>query len=323
MPDSELIALFFVFLITEFIEWTVLKHDGAGWHIRFFKQGNLLPVAKTWVVALIFFVIIFLVSDLILPNVYSSYIAPAIKGTAGTLFLLLGGVAFSYLWIWHHIVMKRWDNGQYLVAAVAVLSFGAYIFSLHLSAVNVTGNINTYGTGATVTKMIFLNGSGYEFPATLIKNNSYTIRLPNYDTYKILIYWSIPNTHKNGVQNGTLLPLYSTYNTTNFNTSIRTPYAQISLSGHANTGFFGFGTTSLNITFVASNGSTITSPVQNDEYKAVTLQNFGTYTVYIHYQRAMTLWGLLGPPIDKCTYIKSFTLNESVGINTTKQDFSC
>lgn len=265
----------------------------------------------------------FLVSDLILPSVYSTYIAPAINGTAGTFFLLAGGIAFSYLWIWHHILMKKWDKGQYLVAAIVVLCFGYYIFSLHLSYIDVSGNINTFGTGATVTKIAFVNSSGYKFPATLLGNTSYVVRLHNYETYQTLVYWSIPNSNKSGIENKTMLPLYSTYNTTTFNISIRTPYSKIILSGHANTGFFGLGTTSLNITFVAKNGSVITNPVEEDRYTDVVLQNFVTYSVSIHYSRAITLWGLLGSPIDKCTYAKNFTLNESAGINTLNQDFSC
>ncbi len=118
----------FIFLIGEFIEWVILYNDGAGFHFRFGSvpnHPNLNPIVSTLIVAVIFLVII-IVGGVLSP-LFWDYIVSFISSSKDWFLLSILVITFSLLWIWHHIIGKKWNLGQGLLAASSVLLFASYV----------------------------------------------------------------------------------------------------------------------------------------------------------------------------------------------------
>jgi hypothetical protein len=123
----------FAFLIVELTEWAVLVRDEAGWHVRFRRARrypNLRPTISTLKVTGILFVILLVYAPFIVPgillNPYVVYLVSVTKFW-GLLFFL--SCTFSFLWIWRHIVVKKWNWQQYLLAAASVALFVVYVIA--------------------------------------------------------------------------------------------------------------------------------------------------------------------------------------------------
>lgn len=135
MPDILSLFLYFtsqafIFLIAEFIEWSIFVHDDAGWHFRFGSpegHPNLRPLISTLKAALILFAIILVISPFLLPEVWNRYIINLVGSSKYWFLLFFLSITFSLLWIWHHVVGKDWNWQQSTLAVVSALLFAAYI----------------------------------------------------------------------------------------------------------------------------------------------------------------------------------------------------
>jgi hypothetical protein len=117
-------------LIGEFIEWSLLIHDKAGWHRRFKSpegHDNLRPLISTLQAAGIIFLIALVLTPFIIPAFWSIYVVGLIGSSKYWILLFFLSITFSFLWIWHHIVGKKWNLGQGLLAASSVLLFVSYL----------------------------------------------------------------------------------------------------------------------------------------------------------------------------------------------------
>jgi len=120
-----------MFVIAEIIEWTVLVHDDAGWHFRFGSAEdypNLRPLISTAKAAMVIFVIALIVSPFILPGLWNKYVLALIDSSKYWILLFPMSVAFSFLWIWHHIAGKDWNWQQGLLGALSALFFAGYLY---------------------------------------------------------------------------------------------------------------------------------------------------------------------------------------------------
>jgi len=120
----------FVFVIAELIEWLILIHDEAGWHFRFRSpEGypNLRPLISTFKAAVILFLIVLVVSPFVLTEIWNQYVLSMIASSNYWILLFGLSVSFTFLWFWHHIAGKDWNNEQYLLAGVSILFFLGYL----------------------------------------------------------------------------------------------------------------------------------------------------------------------------------------------------
>ncbi len=121
----------FVFLVGEIIEWSILRHDNAGWHLRFGKvkhHPHLRPLISTFKVALILFGIILILSPFVIPQIWSGYLNVVIGSSKYWIMLFVLSISFSFLWIWHHVVGKGWNWEQYVLAAISIILFLGYLY---------------------------------------------------------------------------------------------------------------------------------------------------------------------------------------------------
>jgi hypothetical protein len=121
----------FVFLVGEIIEWSILVHDGAGWHLRFGNvegHPNLRPLISTLKVAMILFAIILVLSPFVIPQFWSAYLAGVVGSSKYWILLFILSMTFSFLWIWHHVVGKAWNWGQYGLAGMSVCILVVYLY---------------------------------------------------------------------------------------------------------------------------------------------------------------------------------------------------
>ena len=189
-----------VFLIGELIEWSLFKHSGRNWYLRFGTVSgypNLKPIISTLKVALGIFVIVIFISPFILTPLVDLYIQNIISQSKESFLLLILSLSFSLLWIWHHVVGKDWNVSQYVLLAVVILSFIGYAYANLASPsfgfpssqyLTISGKISGLGRGENITKIIFVD-HGYPISANL-NGESYFISLPNQNaTYNISAHW--------------------------------------------------------------------------------------------------------------------------------------
>jgi hypothetical protein len=121
----------FAFMTVEITEWAIFVHDEAGWHIRFKRAKRyptLRPTISTLKVTGILFAILLIYAPFIVPGVFlNPYVVYLVSLTKFWGLLFLVSIAFSFLWIWHHIVGKKWNWQQYLLAAASIALFLAYV----------------------------------------------------------------------------------------------------------------------------------------------------------------------------------------------------
>jgi len=121
----------FVFLIAEFLEWSILVHDKAGWHFRFGSADdypNLRPLISTFKAAVVLFILGLIISPFILSDL-DKYLTVLIGSSKDWWLLFALSVSFSFLWLWHHIAGKDWNTPQHLLAVLSVVFLIAYLYA--------------------------------------------------------------------------------------------------------------------------------------------------------------------------------------------------
>jgi hypothetical protein len=104
----------FVFLMEELIEWSLLVHD-----LR-------LPISA-FKAACIIFAISLVVAPFVLPELWSRYVVSLVSVSQYWILLFCLSITFSFLWIWHHIVGKKTNSGQVLLAIASAAFLILYI----------------------------------------------------------------------------------------------------------------------------------------------------------------------------------------------------
>jgi len=180
-------------------------------------------------------------------------------------------------------------------------------------SVTVSGTVTTSGSGTTGTSVIFTSSSGSTYPATT-SGGSYSITLPNKDTYSATVQWSGQYSWQTGSCNAGSFSLNNgpgaTTQQQNFNCD--TPSSTILVSGTIHT--TGLGTSPSRISFILQNGQTFDSVPTNGAYQ-VQLPNTASYSVLISWR------GLLGVS-GECKPL-SYTLSQGIGSNSVSQDWTC
>jgi len=180
-------------------------------------------------------------------------------------------------------------------------------------SVTVSGSVSTSGSGTTGTNVIFTSSSGSAYPAS-ISGGSYSVTLPNKDTYSATVQWSGQYAWQTGSCNVGSFSLNNgpgaTTQQQNFNCD--TPSSTILVSGTITT--TGLGTSPSKISFILQNGQSFDSVPTNKAYQ-IQLPNTASYSVLISWTGAFGIAGQCNP--------LSYTLNQGVGVSSASQNWTC
>ncbi len=297
MDIIEITSIATVFLIGELIEWAIFKHSGMNWYFRFGRTANGNPIISTIKVAVGILILTIFLSPFLLTPLVNTYVNTLILQSQNPYLLLILALSFSLLWIWHHIVGKRWNTEQYGLVAICILALIGYIYSnLGIStafnspapspstSLTVYGKLENIGNGTNITQIIFRNKDTPSL-ATL-KGNTYTISLPNENaSYNISADWQGKYPWQRGIVYAKSLSTHN-INTSNsialqYNLTLNAPASFIDVVGTASTNTFPLAWAS-SINYTPSNQSTqpILTKVNYGGYN-LNLPNFVSYKVTI------------------------------------------
>jgi hypothetical protein len=118
-----LIASSFFFLAEQILLLVIMFKDESGWKLRFSKipdYPNLKPIQATLKIAVIIFivsVVLFPVLGFLFSDIIISF-AQTLQYGILALFSLFSG---AFFFIWHYIVVKKWNIPQYALIILQVL----------------------------------------------------------------------------------------------------------------------------------------------------------------------------------------------------------
>lgn len=113
------------FFVPEVLTWILIVKRGNRWSFRFGRvQGhpNLRPFARTWVVAIVIFIITLFSQD-IFEFVMRTTIHDWLVGFGSRLgYFTLSLASFGFLWIYNYFLEKRWDKISWVTITIIILS---------------------------------------------------------------------------------------------------------------------------------------------------------------------------------------------------------
>lgn len=191
--------------------------------------------------------------------------------------------------------------------------FSSVVQATAPATVTVSGTVSTSGSGTTGTNVVFTSSSGSTYPGA-ISSGSYSVTLPNKDTYSATVQWSGQYPWQTGSCNVGSFSLNNgpgaTTQQQNFNCDA--PSSTILVSGTITT--TGLGTSPSKITFVLQNGQSFVAVPSSGAYQ-IQLPNTASYSVLISWIGAFGVAGECNP--------LSYTLSQGVGSNSASQNWTC